>query len=153
MRWPNRHPHSLTAGMRKAQQGLARFLPLISWQHFRRKNLNNEIVLSAKGLAGFCCGDPEQAVLWLLRTGNLNKKGMQNRQDEVPPSYAKIPGLRPGTYAITAWDTEAGVPVDVFELDHGNDSFLQVPVQPISGNLAFAIKRIGHAKGETGRLR
>ena len=31
MRWPNRHPHVLTAGMRRAQRALAGFLPLVDW--------------------------------------------------------------------------------------------------------------------------
>lgn len=81
------------------------------------------------------------------------KGGMLNSQDEVLTFYAKIPGLKPGIYNVTIGITEAGVTVDVFELDHGNRSFLQMPVFPISTNLAFAIKRIGHANGETGRLR
>src|SRR3712207_8786775 len=37
MRWPNRRPHVLTEGMRKAQHALAGFLPLIDWAHFRRR--------------------------------------------------------------------------------------------------------------------
>ena len=34
MRWPNRHPHQLTVGMRLAQRALADFLPLIHWRSF-----------------------------------------------------------------------------------------------------------------------
>src|SRR5207237_1345122 len=41
MRWPNRRPHTLTPGMRRAQAALSRFLPLIDWTHFRRRNLNS----------------------------------------------------------------------------------------------------------------
>ncbi len=41
MRWPNRHPHSLTAGMRVAQRGLARFLPEIEWGRFARVNVSD----------------------------------------------------------------------------------------------------------------
>ncbi|WP_292496125.1 hypothetical protein, partial [Mesorhizobium sp.] len=39
MRWPNRTPHVLTPGMRRAQRSLAGFLPLIDWRRFRRVHL------------------------------------------------------------------------------------------------------------------
>ncbi len=68
MRWPNRHPHRLTAGMRAAQRAMAGFLPLVAWQRFRRQPLD---VACPAGVACFACGDGEQAVLFLLRTGPL----------------------------------------------------------------------------------
>src|SRR5690606_31319113 len=43
MRWPYRHPHSMTPGMRQAQQEMAAFLPLIDWRCFRRINLNSQV--------------------------------------------------------------------------------------------------------------
>ena len=67
MRWPNRYPHVLTPGMRLAQSALSRFLPLIDWNTFRRRNLNDEIVSSDRQVACFGCGDEHQAVVWLLR--------------------------------------------------------------------------------------
>ena len=57
MRWPNRHPHSLTPGMRRAQAALARFLPLIDWRRFRRKNLNHEVRVSHPAVRVAACGD------------------------------------------------------------------------------------------------
>jgi mannan endo-1,4-beta-mannosidase len=72
MRWPNRHPHVLTAGMHAAQQGLGRFLPLIDWTRFRRRNLNAEARCSA-GFAVFACGDEHQALAWLLRTDSIGR--------------------------------------------------------------------------------
>ena len=47
MRWPNRHPHSLTAGMRVAQHALTTFLQTadIAWHTFARRNLSSDIVL------------------------------------------------------------------------------------------------------------
>ena len=59
MRWPNRHPHVLTPGMRRAQKGLADFLPLIDWPRFRRRNLNSEVVSLHRNLAAFACGDDD----------------------------------------------------------------------------------------------
>ena len=40
MRWPNRHPHRLTIGMRREQHALAKFLPLIDWPNFDRRPLD-----------------------------------------------------------------------------------------------------------------
>ncbi len=40
MRWPNRHPHRLTPGMLAAQRAMTKFLPLIAWQRFDRRNVN-----------------------------------------------------------------------------------------------------------------
>jgi hypothetical protein len=143
MRWPNRHPHSLTAGMRKAQEALARFMPHINWQQFRRRNLNNELILSDKSLAAFGCGDAEQAVLWLLRTGTINKKGMLSRDAAPLFSNVNIPGLKPGRYHLTVWNTALGAAVQHFETDHTGGMYLSLPLLPIVTDLAFAVKRIG----------
>ena len=56
MRWPNRTPHALTPGMRRAQRALAGFLPLIDWLRFQRRNLNDAIVVEGGSVAAFCCG-------------------------------------------------------------------------------------------------
>lgn len=69
MRWPNRNPHCLTAGMRAAQRGLADFLPLIDWRRFRRRPV--EVACSDPGVVCIACADEGQAVLFLLRTGPL----------------------------------------------------------------------------------
>lgn len=142
MRWPNRHPHTLTRGMRTAQQAFALFLPLICWQQFRRRNLNTEIELSDSGLTAFGCGDEEQAVLWLLRTNKAGKRGMLNQQAEAYSSFAHIPGLKRGLYRITIWDTVAGTPVTIFEMAHPNESRLCLPLPPVKTDFAVAIRQI-----------
>lgn len=143
MRWPNRHPHSLTAGMRKAQQAVACFLPLINWQQFRRQNLNKEMMVSNGAFAAFGCGDQEQAVVWLLRTDNINKKGLLDREVEGLSACVHIPGLKPGHYRITAWNTTMGEAVKAFETDHPDEKHLCLPVPPVKTDLAFAVRRIG----------
>jgi hypothetical protein len=142
MRWPNRHPHSLTAGMRKAQQALVGFLPLIKWQQFRRRNLNNEILLSESGFSAFGCGDSEQAVLWILRTSIIGKKGMLSHNVEAKAVLAQVPGLKPGRYRLTVWNTRSGSAVTVLETDHLYGQ-LHLPPQLIASDLAFAIRRTG----------
>ena len=106
MRWPNRHPHTLTAGMRRQQLNLARFLPLINWQQFRRKNLNKEIAVSNNAFTAFGCADEAQAVVYLLRTNTINFTGMLNPSAEPLAVDVRIPLLKKGRYQITAWDTQ-----------------------------------------------
>jgi mannan endo-1,4-beta-mannosidase len=142
MRWPNRHPHSLTAGMRKAQQALSRFLPLLDWHRFRRINLNNEIQVSNRAFAVFGCGDDAQAVLWLLRTDTVTKTGTLNKKADALSACAHLPGLQPGSYRVTAWDTTAGTVTKAFELTHNGKGPLCVPVPPVQTDLALAITQI-----------
>jgi hypothetical protein len=111
MRWPNRHPHVLTPGMRRAQQALARFLPLVDWRRFCRHNLNGAIEVDDPGVAAFGCGDNAQAVVWLLRRGPFGPDGRLDRihgWSEQPVSL-RVPGLSPGKYSVVLWDTVGGV--------------------------------------------
>jgi len=105
MRWPNRDPHRLTPGMRRAQRSLADFLPLIDWPQFDRRPI--EVGVSDPGVACFACGDSRQAVLWLLRATPLLPDGRVDpaRQGSVS---VRIAGLAPGSYRAVLWDTEAG---------------------------------------------
>jgi len=142
MRWPNRHPHSLTAGMRKAQQALASFLPLINWQQFRRKNLNKEIRVSNNALTVFGCADEEQAIVWLLRTDSIDKKGMLNQNAEALVADVHIPRLRQGRYQVTAWNTALGTIVKTYEIAYKEEPCLCITTPPVITDLAFAIRRI-----------
>ncbi|MBV9863597.1 MAG: hypothetical protein JO267_15775 [Alphaproteobacteria bacterium] len=136
MRWPNRDPHALTPGMRRAQKALADFLPLIRWTEFRRRNLNDEIATDDPAIAAFGCGDCDQAVLWLLRRAPLTPTG------HIDPRSAgsvgvQIPGLRRGAYRVTGWDTRSGTPRQTYRLDAGADgAILRLAVGP---DLALAI--------------
>ncbi|TKK72070.1 hypothetical protein FC093_02010 [Ilyomonas limi] len=142
MRWPNRHPHRLTTGMRNAQQVLASFLPLINWQQFQRKNLNKEIVVSNKAFAPFGCADAAQAVLYLLRTNTINVIGMLNPFAEPLMVDVQIPGLKCGRYQITAWNTATGSAVKVYEMDYKEEPCFCFTTPPIVTDLAVAIRRI-----------
>jgi mannan endo-1,4-beta-mannosidase len=143
MRWPNRHPHSLTNGMRLAQQGLARFLPLINWKHFQRNNLNREIKCSDDTIVVFGSGDLTQALAWFLRTGTLNKKGMVNQEAEPINATALIPGLLPGHYKVTSWNTRTGTPQKVFEAAHDHSGDFHLSIDNLVSDMAFAITAIG----------
>ncbi|MBB1600471.1 hypothetical protein A9977_10515 [Variovorax sp. UMC13] len=107
MRWPNRHPHVLTPGMRRAQKSLSDFLPLIDWGRFRRRNLNDE-VRAPPQLAAFACGDARQALIWLLRTDSLGADGRVEASMDATLHCIDVPGLSPGSYRISLFDTRLG---------------------------------------------
>lgn len=143
MRWPNRNPHSLTPGMRKAQQALASFLPLINWKQFHRKNLNSEILVSHKSFAVFGCGSNEQAIIWLLRKDSILKKGVLNPNADALYAFASVPGLKPGQYQLTVWNTVLGRAVQKLETNHIDEKYLSLPELLITTDIAFALRRIG----------
>ncbi len=109
MRWPNRNPHCLTPGMRRAQRSLAGFLPLVDWLHFDRRPIDADV--SDPTVACFTCGDARQAVLWLLRTTPLLPDG---RVDPAWPRgvSVRVAGLAPGRYRVVLWNTAEGCEID-----------------------------------------
>ena len=139
MRWPNRHPHVLTRGMRAAQRALAEFLPLINWNNFRRRNLNEEIEISAPDCAVFGCGDERQAVVWLLRRDIIGKDGTLKKAALPMTSHIAVPGLSAGQYRVTAWNTTRGVEVARFEAALEGE-VLRFETPPFVGDLALAIQ-------------
>ena len=140
MRWPNRHPHVLTHGMRRAQRSLQDFTPLIGWQRFRRTNLNEEVRVNAPGVAAFACGDGGQAVVWLLRTDTIGPDG-RLRPDAPPVApMLRVPGLAPGPYSVTAWDTTGGRRLASLDAAVADDG-LTVQLMPFAADVALAITR------------
>ena len=139
MRWPYRHPHRLTPGMRDAQRAMAAFLPLIDWPRFKRRPL--AIEGAPRGLACFGCGDGRQALLWCLRGDALDAAGRVRR--DVPPIEVvlHVPGFEPGSYAITGWDTLKGIAVAREEAVVGPGGSLVLPLPPFAADLAVAVTR------------
>ena len=140
MRWPYRYPHVLTTGMRKAQLALSGFMSLISWKHFDRVNLNQEIILSDEGLTAFGCGDGTQAIIWLLRTNAIGKDRLIDKNARAALFYASIPMLGQGSYHITLWDTVSGKALQKFE--ENNNGILKLLLPAITTDLAIAIRRL-----------
>lgn len=140
MRWPNRKPHVLTSGMRRAQRALAGFLPLIDWTRFRRVNLNDEVEVSAPKLACFACADDAQAVVWLLRRDITGRDGRV--RGDAPPIQAtmRVPGLRDRNYAVTAWDTSHGLETSKLVARAEAGAGLTFTTPPLAADLAFAIR-------------
>jgi hypothetical protein len=139
MRWPNRHPHTLTPGMRRAQRALADFLPLVDWPRFRRGNLNEEIE-SDPDVVTFGCGDARQAVVWLLRRGPLLPDGRLDARLPPRPATLRLPGLAPGHYRLALWDTRTGIPVGSLTAPSLGNGLLSTRLPPFSGDIAIAIR-------------
>ena len=138
MRWPNRHPHVLTPGMRRAQRAMAEFLPLIDWPRFARRNLNAE--LEATGFHTFACADARQALVWLLRRRSLAPDG-RVRTDAPPRApVVTVPSLADGHYRVTGWDTAAGSVVDTLDATATNGCLSFTP-SPVVADRAFAVVR------------
>ena len=134
MRWPNRHPHVLTAGMHEAQRALAAFMPLIDWSRFDRRNINEELRVAPRALAAFGCRDGQQAVVWLVRRRPCKTAGGEAVQLDVP-------GLAAGRYRVTPFNTESGTPGEAFEAVARDDELrLEVLVER---DLALAIRANG----------
>ncbi|WP_224995599.1 hypothetical protein [Cesiribacter sp. SM1] len=142
MRWPNRHPHVLTHGMRRAQKALADFVPLIDWSHFSRKNLNEEVKTSNPDFASFACGDSQQAIVWLLRRHPLAADGTLNAVAHPAAMRVTVPGLLAGKYQITFWSTLNGIPTHTFSAHHSKDGNFSVEPVHVATDLAMAISKL-----------
>jgi mannan endo-1,4-beta-mannosidase len=129
--------------MRAAQTGLAHFLPLIDWSRLRRRNLNAELRSSRPELALFGCGDEEQAIAWLLRTDSLGPDGALRHDAEPLAAALAIPGLRPGGYRVTLWDTCRGVATRTTTVQHDGGDLLCIPAVSVATDLAVAVQRCG----------
>lgn len=139
MRWPNRHPHVLTPGMRRAQRALAGFLPLVDWGRFHRRNLNKEIEVDANGVAAFGCGDSGQAVVWLLRRGPFEPDGRLHPTRGGPVSL-RVPGLTPGDYRVVLWDTLQGRERGQIAAASTGNGVLATTLPWLGADLAFAVR-------------
>ncbi len=148
MRWPNRRPHVLTPGMRAAQAALSRFMPLVDWLRFDRRNVSPDLGVTDHGgrpvdpgrLARFGCASRDQAVVYLLRRDTLRPDGRLD-PGAVPLDLAlRVPGLPAARYRVTCWDTDRGAAVDSSVQEVGPAGFR---LAPLVRDLAVAVSRPG----------
>ena len=144
MRWPNRKPHVLTAGMRREQRSLSRFLPLLDWARFDRVSLGEPVAFRPDGapvperrLAQFCSVSQDQAVVYLLRRDCLQPDGRVDRSASPMPLHLRLPQLRPGTYELTLWDTAAGEKTATLVRHLGGDA-PSAELPPLQADIAIA---------------
>ena len=149
MRWPNRKPHSLTAGMRVAQRAMARFLPRVDWLRFRRSNVSAEMsvldgagaVVAESRVARFACASGDQAVVYLLRRDTLLGDGRIDGGAAAMEVAVRVPGLQAGRYSVCAWDTLAGRVIAEGEQAPARGGVVRAPA--LTGDMALAIRQIG----------
>ncbi|PAX07112.1 hypothetical protein [Sphingomonas lenta] len=139
MRWPNRKPHTLTAGMRRAQRAMAGFLPQIDWPRFGRANVSADV--KATGFHRFACRDETQALVWLLRRNALAPDGRVRADVEPVAPSVSVPGLAEGRYRVTGWNTSAGRVVEELTAEARGGGLRFTP-SPIGPDRAFAIRRL-----------
>ena len=142
MRWPNRHPHILTPGMRRAQRDLARFLPLIDWLRFKRRILSPEIACDDPGVAVVGCGDEAQALAWLIRTDAVGRAGTLVPRDDAPAARLTVPGLADGQYQLTTYCTRNGA-VLAKAVAQSLGGVLRASIGPVHSDLALAVRAQG----------
>jgi hypothetical protein len=90
----------------------------------------------------FACGDADQAVVWCLRTDALAPNGQVRRDAPPVAGRVSLPGLQAGRYAITAWDTEAGLPRGTETAIVNATAGMQVVLPPLIRGVAGAIRRV-----------
>ncbi len=136
MRWPNRRPHVLTHGMRRAQRAMSGFLPLIDWRRFRRQ----VVAARAPGFHAFSCGDDEQTLIWLLRRGG---RGVDGRVDSnlMTPAQPVAVTTPPGRYRVTGWNTVVGSAVGQADWT-ADERGLRFVTTDLASDRAFAICRL-----------
>ncbi|MGV3585681.1 MAG: hypothetical protein ACO1OF_01665 [Adhaeribacter sp.] len=141
MRWPNRHPHVLTPGMRVAQQNMAKFLNYINWVNFKRRNLNHEIQVSSPNFAVFGCGDAQQVVLWLLRKDKL-KNGLVVKSAHPDKVTVTIPDLEAGHYTVYFWDTVTGTELKQEQVENKIAGCLFLEGVEVGTDVALAVVKM-----------
>ena len=133
MRWPNRSPHTLTDGMRKAQLAMSRVIPGIDWLRFDRRNISSELEvrvgrrLVTRKVTRFGCASSDQALLYLLRRDSLRPDGTLDRDGSGLEISVKVPGLDEGTRRVCVWDTVRGDLISESTQDLGRDRLLKLP--------------------------
>jgi mannan endo-1,4-beta-mannosidase len=108
MRWPYRHPHSLTAGMRTAQRMLAELARQVDWQHFDRRNVSEQLKVSPGTVKAIACGNTRQVLLWIARNASATPE--KESTSSAAPLLVSItfPFLPTGTYWLRVWNTRSG---------------------------------------------
>ena len=144
MRWPNRHPHTLTPGMRQAQLAMSKFMPQIDWLRFQRHNITDRMEVKLGGrivtqkVARFGCMSQDQALLYFLRRDALQPGGKLDPNTEGLPISVHIPGLAEGPAEVCVWDTVSGTPRHQSVQQLGGERVCNLP--PLVGDYAVAVR-------------
>lgn len=140
MRWPNRHPHRLTVGMRRAQRVFADFAALVAWERFARRPLGADLRCSDPTVATFGCADDEQVIIYALRREPLTATGCLDPEFRAGMRLF-VSGLRPGLFHFRWWNTISGGILRQDKVKVCSDT-LVLGVQGFGAEGAFIVRRI-----------
>jgi mannan endo-1,4-beta-mannosidase len=146
MRWPARHPHIITAGMRGAIKSMSDFATRLDWRHFSPRDALADINLcmddvTYDGAHLFACRDEKQALIWLLRTAPKDHRGILPPREPLRNLTLSLRGLAPGRCSIEAWDTRQGHSLWQVAGNISLDGALHFTLPQLSNDLALAISR------------
>jgi mannan endo-1,4-beta-mannosidase len=135
LRWPYRHPHQLTKGMRQAQKSLSGFIKLVDWRSFSRKNIARQIKINVKNSKVFACGTNQLVIAWLFLREQIPN-------EQMLPVSIQIPAMLPGRYKVIIWDTLDGQmqSCTMYELTHAG--MLCIAFTLFKADVALLIKRV-----------
>ena len=77
--------------------------------------------------------------MWLLRKRPLERDGRVSRTFAAPV-LARVPGLHPGDYRATLWDTAAGAERGQMQVTTNKGGLLPIPIAALGPDLAIAIR-------------
>jgi hypothetical protein len=142
MRWPNRHPHTLTPGMRQAQGVMADFSRLIDWSSFASRNITRSLVSDHPELLAYGCADDHQAVIWVLRgREEIDAEGDLPFRPLLRSAVLELPDLDPGDYAVTCVETHNGHALAEYVVE-GRGLPLSLELPPFRHDLAVAVRPV-----------
>lgn len=140
MRWPARHPHVITSGMRQSLLHLAAFTGLLEWRHFSPRPLEPSVSASGE-VHAFACADERQAIVWLLRAAPPGHRGPLPVRSPLTGLWLTIPEIGAGPYCVRPFETATGRCLPGIPVAAGENGALQIPLPPLHADLALAIRR------------
>jgi hypothetical protein len=111
LRWPARHPHVLTEGMKRGIGNLAKFAREIDWRQFTPREARARFRLdgaSRREMHLFAAGDDRQVVAFLLRRPPRGHRGPSPRMQPLAGMSVSINGLQGGDFETISYDPICG---------------------------------------------
>lgn len=142
MRWPNRHPHTLTPGMRQAQGVMADVARRVDWTRFASVNVSEHLRTRPEGeLLAYACADTFQAVAWVLRGGEaLTAEGEPPFRPLLDGALLELPPMAPGTLRVAMVETHHGHVLAEREVVSNGLAPLAIDLPPFRHDLAVTVR-------------